>query len=431
MGGGFTPVVSAQNLPRCGNTAFFQQIAQYDPAFAAQREQGLAQDQQRILQMGENTAQKGTAQNPIPVVFHVLLSALEYQQLGRDTGVIRRVNSQLAVLNADYTATNTDLYKVPAPFQSRIGASGLQFRRASGTSAQTIAPGIEVKITNKIFDYNSAFADAKRTSQGGLDGWDPSRQLNIWVLSTSGTILGLAIPPSAVGATFPGGTITTADLGVVVSHSAFGRRDFPAQYFFPGTNDQGRTLTHEIGHYFELEHVFGNDPSCTSDDGIADTPPQSEPTYSQPGAPVFPKYDACSPAGNGIMFMNYMDYVDDAEMMLFTKQQVARMQFYTSPGQASYSLTQQPLSVAQLEPANELVAVAPNPSSGIFLLQNKSTEALTDVAVLDMSGRTVSRLADLSAQESQSVNLSGLSRGFYFLKMKRAHQTFTLKVVLQ
>lgn len=428
---GITPSLIAQSLHQCGNTDLLERIARADPAFAARRKQILAQDQQQALQMSQNTAAKGTAQHPIPVAFHVLVSNAQYQQMGGDTGIIRRVNSQLAVLNADYSATNADINQVPAPFRPLAGNSGLQFRLASGTSSSTIAPGIELKLTSNLFDDNSGYADAKRASQGGLDGWDPTRNLNIWVVSASNGTLGVAVPPSILGASFPGGRITTADLGVAVSYSALGKREFPRQYFYPGTNDKGRTLTHEIGHYFELEHVFGDDAGCGLDDGIADTPPQAGPTYSGSTRLAFPLYDACSPSGNGIMYMNYMDYVDDGDMMFFTKQQVARMQFYTSAGQESYSLTQQPMGVADPQPESRLVSVFPNPSSGIFRILNGSNLPLTALQVADMTGRTVFRAADVPARESQTITLPAVANGLYFLKGNLGSETFTQKIVLQ
>ncbi len=418
---------NAQKSHRCGNETLMQRIAATNPSLIQKRQQRLLTD----LQKAPQKAAKGTAQYPIPVAFHIVVSASNYAQMGRDTGIIRRVNSQLAVLNADYSATNSDIGSVPAPFQPLIGNSGLQFRLDDGTSTNTIAPGIEVKLTNKQFDENSGYADAKRSSQGGLDGWDYTKRLNIWVVSTSNGTLGLAVPPSLLGAVLSTAPITTEDLGLIVSYSAFGKRDFPAQYFSPSTNAGGRTLTHEIGHYFELEHVFGEDIGCAYDDGLTDTPPQYEPTYSVPTPPVFPHFDQCSPSGNGIMFMNYMDYVDDDEMMFFTKQQAALMQVQIATGHPSYSLTQQPLGVADPLPESRLVLISPNPSSGNFRILNGSSQPLTALQVVDMTGRVVFQAADVPMRESQLLTLPAVANGLYFLKGKLGSETFTQKIVVQ
>ena len=87
--------------------------------------------------------------------------------------------------------------------------------------------------------------------------------------------------------------------------------------------DLGRTGTHEVGHYFNLDHVWGpGNGGCGQDDGVADTPLQSAPNYS---CPSFPETDNCSGLPNGVMFSNYMDYVDDACMTIFTTGQKTRM----------------------------------------------------------------------------------------------------------
>src|SRR5690606_8315782 len=114
---------------------------------------------------------------------------------------------------------------------------------------------------------------------GGADAWDPTKYLNIWVVNASEPdVLGYAIPPSYVSSGFP-----LQEIGVVLDYGAFGRRGGTLQFFSPSLNDRGRTATHEVGHFFELEHNFGGGPGCPGsgdvDDGIADTPPQDGPVY--------------------------------------------------------------------------------------------------------------------------------------------------------
>ncbi len=429
----FAGTAEAQTADRCGNSGLIQRLKAEDPAFMERRAQKLLTDQQRAEQRLNTQQKSSAAQHPIPVAFHVLLSPAQYSLMGGDTGIIRRINSQLAVLNADYSATNSDLNLVPAPFVPVIGNMGIQFRLASGTNDSTIAPGIELKRTTNLFDAGSGFADAKRLSQGGLDGWDYTRHLNIWVVSTSSGLLGLCIPPSFRGAQNTTDTFGAADFGVVVSFSAFGKREFPAQYFFPSSNDGGRTLTHEVGHYFELHHTFGdNDGSCSPGDGVADTPPEAYAVYCTPNCPVFPKYDACSPAGtNGVMFMNYMDYVDDAAMMLFTKGQAQLAQISLAPGSESYSLTQQPLDTSTpLESAGK-IGVSPNPTTGVFRVENNSVNTLTQLSLLDRTGRMVYRTTDLKPQESRLVDASSFAKGLYFLQATNGTETFTQKIVVQ
>ncbi|RYD51180.1 MAG: T9SS type A sorting domain-containing protein [Sphingobacteriales bacterium] len=420
---------------RCGNTLLLQQLTTSDPAFMQARQERLdAAQQQAEARAAQGALQKTAAQNPIPVVFHVVVSAGQYLQMGLDTGIIRRVTSQLASLNADYSATNSDIGNVPTPFVPVIGNTGISFQLASGTSANTITPGIEVKIitNSSAFTSNDGFAGAKRTASGGLNGWDPARQLNIWVIKTDQSILGLCIPPSFIGASFGGQTFTSADLGVVVDYGAFGKREFSSQYFNPRTIDGGRTLTHEIGHYFELAHIWGDAAGCTPDDGISDTPPQDDATYCQSGCPTFPRFDGCSPSGNGIMFMNYMDYVDDAAMMLFTKQQVIRMRNQIAVGGNSYSLTQQPAqAVASVPEAGTLVSMHPNPTTGAITLQNLTRQKLEQLTVLDLTGRQVLHLNEMAPGGSGSLDLARFGKGMYFLKGYSGTNAFTHKIIVR
>ena len=116
-------------------------------------------------------------------------------------------------------------------------------------------------------------------------------------------------------AQFPGGAASTD--GVVITHSAFGTRGTARAPF-----DGGRTAVHEIGHWLNLRHIWGDDDEgCSGSDFVADTPNQAGPNL---GSPSFPTA-TCGNAPNGDMFMNYMDYTDDAAMFMFTKGQAARM----------------------------------------------------------------------------------------------------------
>jgi hypothetical protein len=116
-------------------------------------------------------------------------------------------------------------------------------------------------------------------------------------------------------AQFPGGPAATD--GVVITHTAFGTTGTAAAPF-----NLGRTATHEIGHWLDLFHIWGDDGTgCTGTDHVADTPNQGGSNYACPSFP----HTSCGNAPNGDMFMNYMDYVDDRCMVMFTAGQVARI----------------------------------------------------------------------------------------------------------
>jgi hypothetical protein len=83
----------------------------------------------------------------------------------------------------------------------------------------------------------------------------------------------------------------------------------------------GRSATHEIGHFLNLRHIWGDTPDCSGSDFVVDTPNAESSNF---GKPKFP-HVTCNNGPNGDMFMNYMDYTDDDSMFMFTPGQVSRM----------------------------------------------------------------------------------------------------------
>ena len=146
----------------------------------------------------------------------------------------------------------------------------------------------------------------KSSTTGGVNSWPSNKYLNIWVCTLGGGLLGYA--------QFPGGPPKTD--GVVILNTAFGRNGTASAPF-----NRGRTATHEIGHWLNLHHIWGDTAHCEGTDFVDDTPNQQMPNF---GKPHFP-HITCGNGPNGDMFMNYMDYVDDAAMFMFATGQVARM----------------------------------------------------------------------------------------------------------
>lgn len=390
-----------------------------------------------------STEAKQTALSPIPVVFHFVLTQDKYTLLGGDSGVKRRVRTQLETLNRDYSATNPDRVNVPAVWSNLVDDIGVVFGLANATSANTIAPGIEVRIVTNPPNYNvnNGCSDAKHTANG-LPAWDNTKYLNVWVTnifggSSHGTILGVTIPPSFTGM----GGFPDDEKGIVLNYGAVGARDFSAQYFITWI-DQGRTLTHEMGHYFELKHIWGDDGGLCpgnggDDDDIADTPPQADATYCSAGnCPTFPKYDACSATGNGIMFMNYMDYVDDAAMYMFTKDQgdVMRSQFAV-PGAPSYSLTQNPgLSTVGVRETTSSIPgwhLSPNPAQDALHLSLEQPNGFKGLEILSLTGQVVMQLKAISGTSHYDMDLKNLPRGFYIARCLYNSGAESKKLVLQ
>jgi hypothetical protein len=205
-----------------------------------------------------------------------------------------QIESQIAVLNADFRGTNPDRKKVPAPWAGLASDSRVSFRIADVTRTAT-------KVAGFATDDG-----VKSAAGGGIAPVDTATRLNLWVCPLAGGLLGYA--------QFPGGPPETD--GVVITTAAFGTTGTAQAPF-----NLGRTATHEVGHYLNLRHIWGDTPDCSGGDGVADTPNCEGPNY---GTPVWPTI-TCNNGPDGDMFMNYMDYVDDAAMFMFTAQQVLRM----------------------------------------------------------------------------------------------------------
>ena len=205
-----------------------------------------------------------------------------------------QIKSQIKSLTADYRATNADRSQVPAPWTSTVADSRIQFELVKVTRTQTSVAS---------FTHDDS---VKRTSGGGIAPVTPKTHLNIWVCALSGGLLGYA--------QFPGGPQNTD--GVVINYQAFGTIGTAKAPF-----NKGRTATHEVGHYLNLRHIWGDTPDCSGSDMVADTPNSAGPNY---GMPTFPSI-TCGNGPNGDMFVNYMDYTDDAGMFMMTAQQVIRM----------------------------------------------------------------------------------------------------------
>lgn len=238
----------------------------------------------------------------IPVVFHVVYNSA-FQNISHT-----QLLSQLAVLNEDFNRRNADAANTPAAFQPVAGNPQIYFCLASLDPHGKPTTGITRTATSKTsFLYTEN--DVKFTSRGGRDAWNPELYLNIWICNLAENILGYA--------QFPGGPLETD--GVVLEYSSVGNTPLNP---FPGPYNRGRTGTHEVGHWMGLRHIWGDgDSTCTDSDYISDTPNQLD---NSTGCPGFPKI-SCNNGPNGDMFMNFMDYTNDACMNLFTKEQSEKM----------------------------------------------------------------------------------------------------------
>lgn len=262
-----------------------------DPVFRAFYEESLAKEKESGINHRELCAEP-----------RVLPVAIHYQGLGANATpeCLRTLAvNQISQLNADFQALNSD------------------FSNWTNNAASTF-PNINYGETCVLFciadknhpeGYNLNDGDLavtiNQTSGDQLNDW--SGYINIFVRDIGGGILGYASLPG-----FGNGD------GVVITRTAFGAGSGCGGVTPTAPFDRGRTLTHEIGHYMNLRHIWG-DGGCGASDFVDDTPDASA---SNSGCPNIGK-QSCQSAD---LHMNFMDYTNDACMYMFTAGQVERME---------------------------------------------------------------------------------------------------------
>ena len=277
----------------CGTTEYLKQQLVADPGLRI-RMDAIEHNLQSRISM-RNAEQRSSAVVTIPVVVHVVYNLAE-QNISD-----LQVQSQIDALTEDFTKTNADAATIPTAFQPFAANANIQFVLAKRDPGGNATNGITRTFTsNTSFSANNY---VKFASYGGHDAWPTDQYLNIWVCN-----LGLC-----GYASYPGSP--TAVDGVVVKFNCFGRTGSLQTNY-----NKGRTATHEVSHWLNVHHIWG-DATC-GDDLAGDTPTQENANYDHP---AFPLLSSCSPNSNGDMFMNYMDYTADEIRTMMTQGQVDRM----------------------------------------------------------------------------------------------------------
>lgn len=351
----------------------------------------------------------------IPVVVHVLYNTAA--QNISDAQVL----SQIECLNNDFNHLNIDTLNTPVAFRKLAADCRIRFCLAKVDPNGRLATGI-VRRSTPI----QAFMDEsmKFSGSGGSSAWDSRRYLNIWVCNMGGRSLGFA--------SFPGGPADRD--GVVINFDVFGTKGTLRAPF-----NKGRTTTHEVGHWMGLRHIWG-DVLC-GDDGIDDTPRQKSYNF---GCPSFPRLTNCSGDGNGDMFMNFMDFSDDACMNLFTHGQKAIMRGqFALNGQRNGFLdagtcdsanatsgpapeeTEAPVPAA---PAFDFTT-GPNPTHSYIVLKAAEGTELTGrvFRIFNSQGQPVMQFS--CSNEGQQVNISSLASGLYLVVTGSGKHKIVKKII--
>jgi hypothetical protein len=328
-----------------------------------------------------------TASITIPVVVHIVY------RTPIESISDAQVLSQIAVLNQDFNKKNEGLKNTPSVFTDLIADCGIRFEIANRDINGNSVKGIVRHQTNKLTWQGTD--DIKLPEKGGFAGWDADSYLNIWVCNLD-KFIGLSSYP---------GVQKELD-GIVIDYRAFGTIGTAKVPY-----DKGRTCVHEIGHWLNLKHMWG-DAEC-GDDHVTDTPQQEKEIY---GKPVFPQFSTCKGKKFVNMTMNFMNYVDDDQMWLFTNGQKIRMRALFEKGGVREKIVHSngwsPFEKSLILDENESLTVYPNPAiseinitSGLFL------NIPEKIQVIDYQGKIYIEMEKITP--SVKINISHLPMGIY------------------
>lgn len=381
----------------CRSSEYEKLTIQNDPSIAASRQSV----ENFILQHHSSTNSflargQQIMRIKIPVVVHIL-----YHYPGENISDAV-VSSQVSALNRDFKKLNADTSKIPSYFKSFAADCEFEFQLAKVDPRGRATTGIIHKytpITKWTTDDKIKFSQ-----EMGDDGWDASSYLNIWV-GTMTKVIGYS--------SFPGWPANKD--GVVISNSVFGITN-------SGPYNQGRTAVHEVGHWLNLKHLWGDAP-C-GDDGVDDTPVQQTFTVGCPtGIRV-----SCGNAPNGDMYMDYMDFTNDDCLVMFTKGQMERMRVLFEPGGPRCSiLSSKALGIPLIDeiplpdtPPKWLhVQIFPNPANNKLTL-DLSYDARwigKDLLIVNITGQV--QLRKTITSKIQEIDISMLKSGVYFISAEK------------
>jgi len=327
----------AHSQTRTCQTMDYLQLQQNEDPLMQQRMEAIERFTQNYVRQPNSQRSVIT----IPIVFHVV-----YQNSTENISDAQ-ILSQLDVLNEDFRRQNSDADNT----WSQAADTEIQFCLAKFDPNGNPTTGI-TRTSTTVVDFDTD-DDVKYDAKGGKDAWPADLYMNFWICNLRSGLLGYA--------QFPGGLAETD--GVVCSYKYTGTSGTATAPF-----DGGRTATHEVGHYLNLRHIWG-DGNCSADDFVDDTP---ESDASNAGCQS--SHWSCNTLD---MVQNYMDYSDDACMNLFTEGQKDRMQALFEVGGARHSLVNSPVCTGPPASCNgteiRVSIVLDNyPSETSWILKNSS-----------------------------------------------------------
>lgn len=406
---GIKNATSQNNFERCATVNYMEYRESVSP--------GYIENTQRAFDVAkDNFSGNRTDVYEIPVVVHVVYNTPE-QNLA-DSIIFAQIQS----LNEDYRRKNADTINMRADFQPHVGDPHIQFRLAEFDENGDPTTGITRTSTTTTTFFDILSGDlaegVKSSTDGGIDPWDQSKYLNIWVCNMdffgSPMVLGYATPPDGLSH-WPAGSVSSMSDGVVIQYQVFGRNNPNTIDMGNGPMDiRGRTVTHEVGHYLGLRHIWG-DGGCTEQDGIADTPNAD----AQSDFDCDNSKNTCTDNIGGVdlpdMIENFMDYSAETCQNSYTTGQVNMMRSVIENHRPGL-LNNGALSVNEVAKNDFTFKIYPNPTDESFTLQLNSLEENYSIEIYSINGKVV--LAKNISQLNQNINVSFVDAGIYIVCIK-------------
>jgi len=395
-------------MDKCGYDLILETSLERDPA-VAERMDAVETFTATWIANQANRPARPREVVTIPIVVHVL-----YNEPHQNISDLQ-IYSQIGILNEDFRMRNENLGDIPDEFLPLTADVEFEFCLASVDPRGNITTGITRTETEEACIGDFSFITEAGVPRlfyaflGGADAWDSRRYLNIWVAPTCGAFLGFGFNP--------GQSVGLEEDGVIIDTRYFGN------VCNDGRNHHlGRTTTHEIGHYFNLKHIWGSSGCNEQDDFVQDTPPQEN---FHSGCPTHPAVSC----GSSDMFMNFMDFTDDACISMFTKGQKERMHAALN-GPRSGLLTSNGCVFINQPSPDLSITVFPNPVRDcIHIDYNANFSNSVDVLLYDASGKIVYQAIN-NASNIRSIPADNLPVGIYYLHLTNGSTKVTEKILV-